>query len=95
MPSVPTWVFVFFAFTIQWFDWFDMMDGSRARRLKAGSPVGRIIDEAGDLMIYTNIATMAAYLLRAPPGWLALSYGLINFPSYFMEINYIITGKLE
>jgi phosphatidylglycerophosphate synthase len=95
VPELPAWTLILFAFSIQWFDWFDMMDGARARRLKAGSPIGRIIDEAGDLMIYTNIATIGAYCVRAPPGFLCLSYGVINFTSYFMEINFIITGKLE
>ena len=72
-----------------------MMDGARARRLKAGSPIGRIVDEAGDMMIYTNIAVVAGYFLRAPPGWLSLAPFLINIPAYAMEINFIITGKLE
>lgn len=72
-----------------------MMDGARARRLKAGSPIGRIVDEAGDLMIYTNIAILSGYMMRAPPGPLCLGYGMINLTSFAMEINYIITGKLE
>ena len=30
-----------------------------------------------------------------PPGWLTLSYGLINLPMYSMEMKYIFTGTLE
>ena len=46
--EMPSWVYWFAAFAVTWFSWFDMMDGQRARRLKCGSPIGRIIDEAGD-----------------------------------------------
>ena len=33
---------------LEWFSLYDIMDGCRARRLKCGSPLGRIIDEGGD-----------------------------------------------
>ena len=47
---LPTWIFYAGAFSLQWFSWFDMADGTRARRLKCGSPVGRIVDEALDII---------------------------------------------
>ena len=47
---LPSWVFYTFSACIQWFDMFDNADGVRARRLKCGSPVGRIVDEALDLI---------------------------------------------
>jgi len=46
--DVPQWVFIMAAVCVQWFCWFDIMDGQRARRLKCGTPIGRIIDESGD-----------------------------------------------
>ena len=45
------WVFFLAAFATQWFSWADLMDGLRARRLKSGSPVGRIVDEAFDIIM--------------------------------------------
>ena len=48
--SPPNWTFLFAAACISWFSCFDYMDGQRARRLKCGTPLGRIIDEAGDVM---------------------------------------------
>jgi phosphatidylglycerophosphate synthase len=42
-------MFVYCALALQWFSLFDIMDGVRARRLKSGSPLGRIIDEALDM----------------------------------------------
>ena len=33
-----------------WFSWHDVMDGLRARRLGCGSSLGRVIDEAGDII---------------------------------------------
>jgi hypothetical protein len=71
-----------------------MMDGQRARRLKCGSPIGRIVDEAGDAYQYTWLALIVGYILKMPPGWLTLSYGLINMPMYSMEMKYIFTGTL-
>jgi phosphatidylglycerophosphate synthase len=72
-----------------------MMDGQRARRLKCGSPIGRIIDEAGDAVQYTWVATMVGYVMRVDPGWLCLSFALINLPMYSMETKFIFTGKLS
>jgi len=48
--EIPRWVFFFGAFSLQWFSWWDMFDGARARRLKCGTPIGRIIDEGGDMV---------------------------------------------
>jgi phosphatidylglycerophosphate synthase len=45
---IPSFVWFLAAFAIFWFSWFDMMDGQRARRMKCGTPIGRIVDEAGD-----------------------------------------------
>jgi phosphatidylglycerophosphate synthase len=92
--EMPRWVFGMAAFCIQWFSWFDMMDGQRARRLKCGSPIGRIIDEAGDAYQYTFVAMIMGHIVKLPPGWLTLSYGLINLPMYSMEMKYIFTGNL-
>lgn len=72
-----------------------MMDGQRARRLKCGSPLGRIIDEAGDAYQYTFVALITGYIVKMPPGWLTLSYGLINMPMYSMEMKHIFTGSLQ
>ena len=77
------------AFAIQWFSWFDCMDGLRARRLKCGTPIGRLIDEAGDPFQYTWVATMLAYVFKFNPGIASLAFTIINFPIYTMEIKYI------
>ena len=49
------------------FSFFDMMDGQRAKRLKCGTPIGRIIDEAGDAMVYTWAAHILGYVINLPP----------------------------
>jgi len=46
--GLPLYAFLVVAAAFQWFSLFDVMDGMRARRLKCGSPLGRIIDEALD-----------------------------------------------
>ena len=46
--KVDNHAFIIMALALQWFSLFDVMDGMRARRLKCGSPLGRIIDEALD-----------------------------------------------
>ena len=72
-----------------------MMDGARARRLKCGTPIGRIIDEAGDLMIYSWFGFYVGYILKAEPGPLCSSYALINMGTFSIEMTYIITGKFD
>jgi len=43
-------LFLLMALSLQWFSQHDLMDGLRARRQKSGSPLGRVIDEALDLI---------------------------------------------
>lgn len=95
IDPLPNWVILYAAFTIQWFSWFDMMDGQRARRLKAGSPIGRIVDEAGDLTIYSLFALFGGYILKAKPGLMCLSFATINYTAYSMEMAFIITGSFD
>lgn len=42
--------FMMMAIALNWFTHSDLMDGLRARRQKSGSPLGRVIDEALDMM---------------------------------------------
>lgn len=78
--EMPSWVYYVAAAAVTTFSWFDIMDGQRARRLKCGTPIGRIIDEAGDSFQYTWVAFIMGYLVKVQPGWLCLSYALINCP---------------
>ena len=57
----PSEIFFAGALTLQWFSWFDIADGGRARRLKCGSPVGRIVDEAFDLINQAITCTLMLY----------------------------------
>lgn len=45
-----------------WFSVVDIMDGLRARRLKVGSPLGRLIDEGGDTITQANYLVTVAYI---------------------------------
>ena len=71
------------------------MDGQRARRMKCGTPIGRLIDEAGDGVQYAFVAMIMGFVLRVQPGWLCLAFALINLPMFSMEIKYILTGTLS
>ena len=57
----PAWLFYASAAVLQWFSFFDNADGVRARRLKCGSPVGRVIDEALDFVNMSIIGTLVVY----------------------------------
>mmetsp|Transcript_13806 Transcript_13806/g.16456 ORF Transcript_13806/g.16456 Transcript_13806/m.16456 type:complete len:80 (+) Transcript_13806:214-453(+) len=46
---------------LQWFSLVDIMDGNRARRLKVGSPLGRLVDEGGDTITMANYSVLLAY----------------------------------
>lgn len=43
--KIEDWYIIMGAFCLQWFSLFDILDGMRARRLKCGSPLGRLVDE--------------------------------------------------
>jgi phosphatidylglycerophosphate synthase len=93
--EMPSWVYYLAAAAVTTFSWFDIMDGQRARRLKCGTPIGRIVDEAGDSYQYTFVAFIMGYIVKIPPGWLCLSYGLVNLPMYTMEMRFILAGNLK
>lgn len=62
--------------------------------MKIGTPIGRLVDEAGDSLQYSMVAMIMGHVMRLPPGMLNLSYGLLNLPQYSMEIKYLMTGEL-
>ena len=79
---LPRWVFVLGAFSVQWFSLFDAMDGQRARRLKCGTPIGRVLDEAGDMVQYTLFSIIMGYVTKVGPGWYMLGYFWSTLPCY-------------
>ena len=89
----PTW-FLGSAILLQWFSLVDIMDGIRARRLKIGSPMGRLIDEAGDCIVMTAYSILCAYVLVLENSWLEIIYFFMNMAFYGMEIKYYVTGSL-
>lgn len=91
---MPSWLYFYAAAATLWFSWFDIMDGMRARRLKCGSPIGRIVDEASDPYQYTLVSFIQAYILKIPPGWLCLVFVMPNLAQYCMEVRYVTTGSL-
>lgn len=77
-----------------WFSVIDIMDGLRARRLKVGSPLGRLIDEGGDALTMGNYSVLMAYVWNLQIPGSELVFFSMNFVFYMMEIKYIITGAL-
>lgn len=63
---VPNSYIVLAGICLQWFSLFDIMDGLRARRLKCGSPLGRIIDEGKKslLKFYYRIGLTCIFMYR-------------------------------
>ena len=58
---VPRALLLLGGFSLQWFSLLDIMDGNRARRLKCGSPLGRLIDEGGDTITQANYSILMAF----------------------------------
>ena len=82
------------AFCIQWFTFFDIMDGNRARRLKVGSPLGRMIDEGGDTITQSAYCVLLAYAWQLNNGAFEIVILSFNFIFFSMEMKYTITKKL-
>eukprot|EP00347_Sterkiella_histriomuscorum_P006704 403351756 len=88
--NIDNSAFIIVAIALQWFSLFDVMDGMRARRLKCGSPLGRIIDEALDQVSYACVGSAIGYMLRLEtPLWMC-AFSLINVPFYSMEIKHTV-----
>jgi len=71
------------------------MDGMRARRLKVGSPLGRMIDEAGDCIVMSCYSTLIGYAFVFDNTLLDLICFYMNLGFYGMEIHFVVTGKLD
>ena len=91
---MPSWVFYTAAVCLQWFDWFDNADGVRARRLKCGSPIGRIVDEALDLINQTITPVLIVYGCSPDNCLLEYLTLIMNITFFTMEMQFIISRKL-
>lgn len=80
--------------SIEWFSQYDIMDGLRARRLKFGSPLGRIIDEAGDTIVMSNYSVLLAYCFVFDNHWLEMVWFFMNLLFYGMELKNKLCGSL-
>lgn len=70
------------------------MDGQRARRMKCGSPLGRIIDEAGDTIVMSNYSTLIAYMLCFDNKYWELAFFFMNLTFFGEEVRYKICNQL-
>jgi len=82
--------FIICGILIQWFSQVDIMDGLRARRMKCGSPLGRIIDEAGDTIVMSNYSTLIAYMLCFDNKYWELAFFYMNLAFFGEEVRYKI-----
>jgi len=71
------------------------MDGVRARRMKNGSPVGRIVDEALDTLQQACYGLWLGYVFRFDNLLFELMFLMPNLIFYTMEMKYVICKNLE
>lgn len=82
------------AFAIYWFSVIDIADGCRARRLKVGSPLGRIVDEAGDTLCQAHYGLIVAMAIGFDNLYAELFCMIANIVFYSMELKHKVQGKL-
>ncbi|MFO0116743.1 MAG: CDP-alcohol phosphatidyltransferase family protein [bacterium] len=70
------------------------MDGARARRQKAGSPFGRLLDEANDMIQMTMYQVALAYLLRVNNPILEILFICLNVIFFMQEAKYLLCKEL-
>lgn len=70
------------------------MDGNRARRLKVGSPLGRLVDEGGDTITMAHYSVLCAYGWQLQNPIFELLFLALNFVFFAMEMRFKITGSL-
>lgn len=95
LGSTPYWIVTVGALCFYWFSICDIIDGVRARRLKCGSPLGRIIDEGLDLVAYSGIANIALWMIRPASNTALLVFGLTNLPFCTTEMRHYAINKLQ
>ena len=91
---IPKELMLLSGILLQWFSLVDIMDGNRARRLKVGSPLGRIIDEGGDTITMANYSVLCAYAWQLQNPLYEILFFALNFVFYAMEMRNKITGNL-
>lgn len=91
---VPGWILITSGISLLWFTLVDIMDGNRARRLKCGSPLGRLIDEGGDTITMSNYCALFAYAVQFQHPIFEVIIFSLNFIFFMMELKFTITGKL-
>ena len=70
------------------------MDGLRARRQKSGSPVGRIVDEAFDMIMQAFYIVWVGYALQMDNRVLETAMLGPNIAFFAMEMRFIMFGEL-
>jgi len=71
------------------------MDGVRARRLGTGSPLGRIIDEALDMVQQTCYSLWMAYTFRFDNMCFESIFLAMNVVFWSMEMKFILFKDLK
>ena len=65
--------FIYVGLCLLWFSQHDIIDGVRARRQRSGSPIGRIIDEALDMVQQACYSVLMGFMFK----WEYLPFELI------------------
>lgn len=94
-PAPSQTMFVLMAISLQFFSWHDLMDGLRARRQKSGSPLGRVIDEALDMVQQTCYSMWIGYLFRFENFFFEMLLVMTNIVFHSMEMKYILCRNLS
>ena len=86
---------IYAALAVFWFSQFDIMDGVRARRQKSGSPIGRIIDEALDMVQQASWALLCGYMFRFDNLLFEFLMVMTNTVQHTMEMRFLMFGSLS
>ena len=79
-----------------WFTMTDIVDGLRARRMGCGSPLGRLIDEAGDIIIMGAYSVIIGNCMMFDNIILELCFLYMTIGFYGMELKALIfPGQID
>lgn len=86
--------FIWSGLALMWFNHHDLMDGMRARRQKLGSPFGRLLDEASDMIQMACYTAVFCHAIRIDNNLLNLVYLALNIICFTMEMKYLLCNEL-
>lgn len=84
--NVPSFVFLIFALNMFIYQTFDAVDGKQARRIKASSPIGMLLDHGLDALTFTIEFGLFGYAVNLQNKFVFLNCLCLSYIALFLAL---------